>query len=214
MTSEHREMFAAYSVILLCLVAASQSAPPVCEKLVQPLDQLDSRHLEGGLAFIAGSINNSLIMQALKVRDSITAYFSNSSETEFSYTQINRIAGQCQHRHYNISIQDSTFTFEVGYRFQLNGSFLYTSCPDCVVMRWIVRSTRRNTDDLYLLSRRRTLRQEEMEEFTAQAGCLQLPSPVVMDPTKKLCLEHPQSRPTNSTSSEEKKKRDGHGRRP
>lgn len=200
--SEHREMFTAYSVILLCLVAASQSAPPVCEKLVQPLSQVDSRNLEGGLAIIAGSINNSLIMEALKVRDSITAYFSNSSETEFSYTQINRIAGECQHRHYNISIQDSTFTFEVGGRFKLDGSFLYTSCPDCVVMRWIVRSTRRNTDDLYLLSRRRTLRQEEMEEFAAQAGCLQLPSPVVMDPTKKLCPEHPQSQPADNTSSD------------
>lgn len=202
--SEHREMFAAYSVILLCLVAASQSAPPVCEKLVEPLDQVDPRHLEGGLAIIAGSVNNSLIMEALKVRDSITAYFSNTSETEFSYTQINRIAGQClQRMHYNISIQDSTFTFEVGGRFELNGSFLYTSCPDCVVMRWVVRSARRNTDDLYLLSRRRKLRQEEMEEFTAQAGFLQLPSPVVMDPTKKLCLDrHPPDRQTDSTSSD------------
>lgn len=186
-------MFAACSVILLCFVAASQSGPPVCEKLVQPLDQMDPRHLEGGLAIVAGSVNNSLILEALKVRDSITAYFSNTSETEFSYIQINRIAGQCVHRHYNISIQDSTFTFEVGGRFELNGSFLYTSCPDCVVMRWVVRSTGRNTDDLYLLSRRRTLRPEEMEEFTAQVGCLQLPSPVVMDPTKELCLEHDQS---------------------
>lgn len=195
-------MFAAYSVILLCLVAASQSAPPACEKLVQPLDQVDPRHLEGGLAFIAGSVNNSLIMEALKVRDSITAYFSNTSETEFSYIQINRIADRCLHHHYNISLQDSTFTFDVADRFKLKGAFLYTSCPDCVVMRWVVRSTRRNTDDLYLLSRRRELRQEEMEEFTAQAGCLQLPSPVVMDPTKKLCPEHSRSQPTDGTGSD------------
>lgn len=194
-------MFAAYATILLCLVGVSQSAPPVCEKLVRPLDQVDLHHLEGGLAFVAGSINNTLIMEALKQRGSIAAYFSNSSETNLSYTQVNRIAEQCQLRSYNISFQGSTFTLEGNNRFQFNGSFLYTSCPDCAVMRWVVKSTRRQTVDLYLLSRRRRLEQEEMEEFKAQVNCLQLPSPVVMDPSEELCPEHHEQQYTNSTSS-------------
>lgn len=185
-----RLTFAAHAIILLFLLGVSQSAPPICEQLVRPLDQVHLHHLEGGLAFISGSINNSQIMEALQQRGSITAYFSNSSETHLSYTQVNRIAEQCQQRSYNISFQGNTFSLEGNGRFQFNGSFLYTSCPDCAVMRWLVNSARRQTEDLYLLSRRRKLEQEEMEEFKAQVNCLQLPPPVVMDPSEELCPEH------------------------
>lgn len=181
--------FAAHATILLCLLGASQSAPTDCERLVRPLHQVHLHHLEGGWAFIAGSINNSRIMEALKQRGSIAAYFSNSSETHLSYTQVNRITGQCQQRSYNISFQGSTFSLEGNHRFQLNGSFLFTSCPDCAVMRWVVNSARRQTVDLYLLSRRRTLEPEVMEEFKAQVNCLQLPPPAVMDPSEELCPE-------------------------
>lgn len=183
-------LFAAHATILLCMVGVSQSAPPVCEQLVRPLDHVHLHRLEGGLAFVAGSINNSQIMEALKQRSSITAYFSNSSETHHSYTQVSRIAEQCQQMSYNISFQGSTFSLEGNSRFQFNGSFLYTSCPDCAVMRWLVNSARRQTVDLYLVSRRRTLEREEMEEFKAQVNCLQLPPPVVMDPSEKLCPQH------------------------
>lgn len=183
-------MFAAHATILLFLVGVSQAAPPVCEQLVQPLGQVHMHQLQGGLAFVAGSVNNSQIMEALKLRGSITAYFSNSSETHVSYTQVNRIAEQCQWRSYNISFQGATFTFEGNGRFQLNGSLLYTSCADCAVMQWAVNSPRRQTLDLYLLSRRRKLEQEEMEEFKAQVACMQLPPPVEMDPSEELCPEH------------------------
>lgn len=183
-------LFAAHATILLCIVGVSQSAPPVCEQLVRPLDHVHLHRLEGGLAFVAGSVNNSQIMEALKQRSSITAYFSNSSETHHSYTQVNRIAEQCQQKSYNISFQGSTFSLEGNSRFQFNGSFLYTSCPDCAVMRWFVNSARRQTVDLYLVSHRRKLEREEMEEFKAQVNCLQLPPPVVMDPSEKLCPQH------------------------
>lgn len=180
------------SLILLCLVGASQSAPHVCEQLVRPLGQVQLHHLEGGLAFVAGSVNNSQIMEALKLRGSITAYFSNSSETHLSYTQVNRIAEQCHRRSYNISFQGATFSLEGQSRFQLNGTLLHTSCTDCAVMRWVVNSARRQTVDLYLLSRRRKLEQEEMEEFKAQVNCMQLPPPVVMDSSQELCPENRQ----------------------
>ncbi|MEQ2288914.1 hypothetical protein AMECASPLE_027826 [Ameca splendens] len=187
-------MFAVCAVAIFCLVSVSHSIPLVCEKLVHPLKSLAPHHLEGRWALVAGSLNHAPSMDALRQRDSITMYFSNSSEpSTVSYTQINRFGNHCQHLHYNVSVDRSSFTFDVGNRFDLTGSFLYTSCPDCLVMRWVVKSSRRHSVDLYLLSRRREVESREMEEFTAQLKCYQLPVPVVADPTKELCPEHPQS---------------------
>lgn len=196
-------MFAVFAIALLCSLSVSHSAL-VCEKLVHPLAQLDPSHLEGRWALVAGSLNHTTSMDALRLRDSITMYFSNSTEAStISYTQVNRFGDQCQHLPYNISVEGSTFSFDVGDRFELTGSFVYTSCPDCAVMRWIVKSRRRVSSDLYLLSRRRQVEQGEMEEFMAQLKCLQLPAPVVMDPTKELCAEQPENQPTAAAQTEE-----------
>lgn len=202
-------MFAVCAVTLLCLMSVSHSAPMVCEELTHALDQQEPHHFEGKWSLVAGSLNHLPSMEALRLRDSITMYFSNSSEAStISYTQVNRFGDQCQYLHYNVSVQSSSFTFDVGNRFELVGSFLYTSCPNCLVMRWNVTSPRRQSKDLYLLSRRREVEQKELEEFRAQLKCSQLPEPVVMDSTKELCPELPESRPTaaqiEETSVEEK----------
>lgn len=203
-------MFAMFAIFLLCWMSVGHSAPLVCEQLVHPLSQMDPHHLEGRWALVAGSLNHAPSMEALKLRDSITMYFSNSSETSsFSYTQINRFGDQCEYLPYNISVEGSTFTFDVGNRFNLTGSFHYTSCPDCVVMRWIVKSKKRLSNDLYLLSRRREVEQKEMEEFRAQLNCYHLPTPVVMDPTKELCPEQPKSQPTAATAAHVEEKTEG-----
>uniref|UniRef100_A0A3P9PCK4 Apolipoprotein M n=1 Tax=Poecilia reticulata TaxID=8081 RepID=A0A3P9PCK4_POERE len=183
-------MFAVFAFTVLCLVSVSHSTPLLCEKLVQPLESLAPHHLEGRWALVAGSLNHSQSMDALRLRDSITMYFSNSSDpSTVSYTQINRFGNGCQHLRYNISLDGSSFSFDVGNRFDLNGSFHYTSCPDCLVMLWVVKSSKRHSVDLYLLSRRREVDLREMEEFRAQLKCFQLPVPVVMDSAEKLCPE-------------------------
>ncbi|CAJ1053568.1 uncharacterized protein LOC117481581 [Xyrichtys novacula] len=189
-------MFYIFTVVLLFLISMGHSAPPVCERLVQPLKQLEPHHLQGRWALVAGSLNHSSSMEALRLRDSITMYFSNSSETSiFSYTQINRFGDHCQSLPYNISVEGSTFTFNVGDRFNLTGSFLYTSCPDCLVMQWTVKSRRRASEDLYLLSRRRQVEQQEMKEFEAQVACYDLPAAAVMDASKELCPEQAETQP-------------------
>ncbi|XP_074539048.1 uncharacterized protein LOC141800423 [Halichoeres trimaculatus] len=184
--------------VFLFLVSTSRSSPPDCQPLVQSLEQLEPHHLDGTWALVAGSLSHLPSMKALRLRDSITIHFSNSSETStYSYTQINRFGDECQPLLYNISVVEvSRFIFDVQNRFNLTGSFLHTSCPDCVVMQWIVRSRRRESLDLYLLSRRRQVEQQEMEEFRAQLECLQLPPPVVMDPAKELCPVPAETRPT------------------
>lgn len=171
----------------------------VCEELVHPLK--DPPHIDGKWALVAGSLSNLPSMDSLRLRDSITMYLSNSSQAStISYMQLNRFGDQCQQLHYNISLLHSNFTFDVGNRFELKGSFLYTSCPDCLVMLWDVKSKRRQSMDMYLLSRRREVEQREMEEFKAQLKCNHLPEPVVMDPTKELCLERPEIQPTTAAA--------------
>lgn len=181
-------MFAALASLLLW--ALSCSTAPVCEDLVRPLDQLDARQVHGRWALVAGSVDHMASLEALRLRDSITIYISNSSEASVtSYAQVNRFGSTCQPLSYNMSMDASGFTFNVGNRFSLSGSFLRTSCPDCVVMRWSVESSRRTSVDLYLLSRRRMVTQEEMDEYRHQLSCLNLPSPVVMNPDMELCAE-------------------------
>lgn len=189
-------MFSLLFLLFFCFMSVSWSFP-VCEKLVRPADQLDPGHFEGPWAFVAGSLSHKASMEALRLRDSITAYFSNSSDS-FTYTQINRFGDQCQYLPYNISVEGSTFIFDVGNRFSLDVSFLYTTCPDCAVMRWVVESKRRVSVDLYLLSRRRQLGQEEMAEFEAQLNCYQFPPPVIMDPTKELCPDQQENRQSDT----------------
>ncbi|KAK5865954.1 hypothetical protein PBY51_020184 [Eleginops maclovinus] len=200
-------MFALFATVLLCLLSVSYSAPMVCERLVHPLGRLDPHHFKGGWALVAGILNHAPSMEALKLRDSITMYFSKSSEApNFTYTQINRFDDQCQYLRYNITVEGSAFTFNVGDRFNLTGDFLYTSCPDCAIMRWIVHSSKRHSMDVYLLSRRREVEEKELEEFRHQLNCYGLPAPVVMDPTKESCPEQPEVEPTAATEAQVEEK--------
>ncbi|CAL8332960.1 unnamed protein product [Merluccius merluccius] len=184
-------------MILLCTIlfssaAVSQSALLSCDDLLKPLAQMPANHLEGRWALVAGSLSHPASLEALKQRDSITAFFHDSNHTtSTNYTQVNRFPDGCQHLTYRLSRDGGAFTFLVeDGRFNLTGVFLRTSCPDCLVMRWDVESRRRASLDVYLLSsRRREVEHGEMEEYRAQLECLGLPPPVVMSPTAELCPE-------------------------
>lgn len=183
-------MFAVCAIVIFCLVSVSHSTPLVCEKLVHPLESVAPLDLEGRWTLVAGSVNHAPSMHGLRLTDSVTMYFSNSSDrSTVVYTQINRFRDHCHQLHSNISLNGSSFSFDVGNRFNLTGSLRYTSCPDCLVVFRVVKSREWHSVDLYLLSRRREVDQREMEEFRAQLNCYQLPVPVVMDPTAELCPE-------------------------
>jgi len=78
--------------ILLSCVAVSQSARLSCADLNKPVAQMRADHLEGRWALVAGSLNHPASLEALKQRDSITAFFRNSNQTSnhTAYTQVNR----------------------------------------------------------------------------------------------------------------------------
>uniref|UniRef100_A0A3B5AQX5 Apolipoprotein M n=1 Tax=Stegastes partitus TaxID=144197 RepID=A0A3B5AQX5_9TELE len=171
-----------FSVTLLWLMSVGWSAPPACEVLDRSLDQLDSHQLEGRWTSVA--ISGTLLLAPGEFKVSMTAYFSNSSEPSIhSYTQVNWLDGQCYHKSYTYTIVNGTFTSKLVNFYNLNRAFLYSSCSDCLVTCMVVERDKRETIDLYLLSKRRELEQKEMEEFVTPAECLKLHPPVFMNHT-------------------------------
>lgn len=74
-------MLAVYVITLLCLMAVSHSAPPACEDLVQPLDQVDRHHLEGSWNLVAGGLSDAKNLEDFKRKDSTRVILANASET-------------------------------------------------------------------------------------------------------------------------------------
>lgn len=175
-------MLAASAITLLCLVSVSLSAPPACEDVARPLDQMDPRHLAGSWALVAGAMKDQAHEEKFKTTDSAGIHFP--SETPItSFTRSANLNESCQHLQYNITLEGNGFSFD--QLINITVTFLHTSCPDCMVMRFDDGSD--NTLRMYLFSRRREVEEKEREEFSAQAKCVNMLPPVVMDPTKELC---------------------------
>ncbi|CAJ1053562.1 hypothetical protein E3U43_008728 [Xyrichtys novacula] len=182
-------MFVVFAIALLCFVSVSSSAPLACEDLVRPLDQMDPHLLSGRWVVVAGSLNDSSAEKALKDRDSVAIDFYNSS-----YTQSNMVGGQCRYHTRNVTMDNHIVKLYVG-TFNFTGTFFSTSCPDCLLLTLDIESPTFKSVDFYLFSRRREVGQKEIEEFRAQVECLNLPPPVIMDPTKELCPEQTAHQP-------------------
>ncbi|KAM7394101.1 hypothetical protein PAMP_020921 [Pampus punctatissimus] len=181
-------MFTICAITFLCLMSASHSAPLECEALVKALDQLDSRHLDGRWALVSGGFSDPKLLEFFKNRNSSSIDFSFSpGTTDISYTPTVQVGGKCISQSYNVSLEGSILTFDARDRINLSVTFIYTSCPDCLVMRYDTES--KEVQRLFLFSRRREVEQKEMEEFRAQVECLKMTPPFVLDPTKELCPE-------------------------
>ncbi|CAK6953448.1 alpha-1-acid glycoprotein 1-like [Scomber scombrus] len=185
-------------------MSVSHLAPLDCENLVRPLDQLDTHHLAGRRAMIAGSLSHLPFMERLRRRDSATVAFSgNTGETSILLSRSMRLENKCHCVSYNISLKGSSFTFDNG---NVTTTFIHTSCHDCLLMSFDVESGKRQ--HFYLFSRRRELEQKEIEEFRAQVECLNMPPPAVMDPTKELCAEETTSDPAAQTEEKTERQKD------
>lgn len=176
-------MLAVCVVFLFSLVHLSQAALQNCEDLLRPLDQLHPHSLEGDWALIAGSLSHRPFMKHFGQRESSAASFSNNTDSNtITWRRSMRTENKCHYHSYNISLEGSSFTFPDG---SVNATFIHTSCPDCILISFDVESGKRI--HFYLFSRRRQLEEMELDEFRRQVGCLKMPPPVMMDPTKELC---------------------------
>uniref|UniRef100_A0A3Q0R7H6 Apolipoprotein M n=1 Tax=Amphilophus citrinellus TaxID=61819 RepID=A0A3Q0R7H6_AMPCI len=142
-------MLAVCATAVVCLMSLSHAAPLACEHLLRPLNQLDPHHLEGRWAMVAGILSEPSFIEDLKLRDSATATFSSTNETNISFRRSMSLNNTCFYGSYNISLEGSTFIFDNG---RVNTTFVHT-CHDCILMSFDVESgTRRH---FYLYSRRR-----------------------------------------------------------
>lgn len=181
--------FAACVIAVLCSASLSRSAPLLCEDSVRTLAQLDFSHLVGRWALVAGSVEHSAAAENIKARASVVIDLRDSS-----YTQANRVDGLCKYYPHNIRVEGNILTLKE-QNSNITVTPLYTSCQDCLVFTLNVESPIYNSFDLYLFSKRREVKPNEMEEFKSQAACLNMPAPFVMDPAKELCPEQPAAQP-------------------
>lgn len=195
--SERFTMFlATCAIALFCLISASCSAPLGCEDLLRPLDHVDL-HSENGWALVLASLVNPAHLERLRMRDSAWIKFSNSSnpgelliERRFGFNTT------CAYSSNNFTLEGTSFTYHSS---NLTVTFLHTSCPDCLLLRFMESGKLRN---LYLFSERRELEQKEVEEFSAQAECAKSLSPERMDPTKELCPAKTSVEPADQTEEQ------------
>lgn len=190
-------MFAVCGFALLCWVSVSHAAPPACEKLLQPLEQLHFQHLEGRWALVAGGLSDPANLEKFKSRESVSVSFANYSDSsKIGFTRVFGFNDSCQHMHSNVTLQGSSFSFEES---NVTVTVLYTSCSDCAVMRFVKSN---EVQRLYLFSRRREVGQQEVEEFKAQAVCLNVSEHFLMDPSKELCPEKVSHDPATTENTE------------
>uniref|UniRef100_A0A3Q3BKG7 Apolipoprotein M n=1 Tax=Kryptolebias marmoratus TaxID=37003 RepID=A0A3Q3BKG7_KRYMA len=190
----------ACAIALACLVSVIQSAPLTCEELLRPLAQPDLRRLEGRWALVAGGLSHLPFLERFRQRDSASVtFYRNTTDSTTSYTPSVRLNNECLYSTYNITLEGDSFTYDGTDKSNLTAGFVHTSCGDCLLMLMNMESGRRQ--HFYLFSRRRQLEQEEMEEYKAQVGCLNMPPPAVMDPTKELCPEENATARRASSSS-------------
>lgn len=179
-------MFSTACIVFVLLVSGNLAAPLACEDLLRPVHQVDPANLVGRWASVASSLQMEAARAGLKAKDSFAVDVRNSS-----YTMAISSNGQCNYFHRNVTLKGPVAVSNVN-NFTLTAILRSTTCPDCLVMTFDAESPSYKSVDLYLLSRRREVTPEEMEEFMAQLECLQMSPPVVMDPTKELCPEQPQ----------------------
>lgn len=176
-------MFAVCAIALLCLTSVSHSAPLDCKDVVEPWGHVDLQRLEGRWVLVADSLKIIEAPQPFRPIDSITIDFHNST-----YTQANRYGDVCHYDSRNVSIEGPTFSFKTEY-FRFNGTIIKTTCQDCVILSLAFEGPNYRSEELCLFSKRREVDDKELDEFKAQAECLKMPKPLVMDPSKELCAQ-------------------------
>lgn len=176
-------MLALCATALLCLLAVSQSASPPCEELVRPLE-LDNVHdFLGRWVLVAGSLSDPENEEKFRQRETASITIVNGT-TGLSLQRNFGFGNICRYSSSNITMDGNSFNFN---DFNVTVSFLHSSCAECAVMRF--HNKPRDIQRLYLFSRGREVKSEVAAEFGAQARCLNMLSPIMLDPTKELCAE-------------------------
>ncbi|XP_077426603.1 uncharacterized protein LOC144054982 [Vanacampus margaritifer] len=173
-------------VLLLGLLSVGRAAPPMsCDALLKPIsisnEQMLGRWLYlGGSSDLPGSRSLGHLLNSILLDIRAT-----SLSNVLTILQTQRIYGECSGMIYNVTMENSTMLIE--HPFYLKEVYLPTDCSDCLAVYEEVKSSQESFRSLMLFSKQRSVSPADVEMLRMQAKCLQMPSPLMMDPSYELC---------------------------
>ncbi|XP_037620644.1 uncharacterized protein LOC119485262 [Sebastes umbrosus] len=185
------------AVVVLSLLSVGQSAPVIdCERLVQPLEFTGREQLLGKWTYIAEATNipASQLMTKMLVDSARTNITAAADESDIINLQTLKMFGRCFTVTSKMTVGNSTLSMDkpvIG-----SGVLLTTSCPDCTVSYSNYTIGGRSYQSIQLMSRRDKLTAAELQEFTKQVECVNLPAPAILDPEKGFCPDESPSQET------------------
>ncbi|KAM9856977.1 uncharacterized protein ACBR49_000646 [Aulostomus maculatus] len=180
---------AAGVVLLLSFLSPGRSAPlSSCDVLVKPIS-VSNEDMLGRWLYIGGSSDlpgsRSLAKLLKNVWLDITA---TSQSNVLNIIQTQRILTKCSSLAYNVTFENSIMLIE--QPFYLQEVYLPTNCSDCLVAYEKVISGTDTFTSLLLFSRRQNVSPADVEMLKRQAECLQMPSPIMIDPNSEICPDN------------------------
>ncbi|KAK2816953.1 hypothetical protein Q5P01_025144 [Channa striata] len=173
-------------IVFLSLLSLGNSAPVNgCDHLVKPItvskeDMLGRWLYVGGSSDLPGSRSLGRLLKSVWLDVTATA-----QRNTLNLIQAQRIYGECSSLTYNVTFENSTMIIE--QPFYLKEVYLTTDCSNCLVVHEEVTSGKDHFTSLLLFSRNKTVSSDVQETFKKQAECLQMSSPIMMDPNYEMC---------------------------
>lgn len=174
-------MFPLCLILLLGVASVGRSSSLPCKDLVRPLDQLYPDLFVGRWPFVAIGLSDPIHAMIFKTQESAGVVFVNGT-SGMHLTRNVKFADKCEYSRSELTPVGGGFNLTMSNH---TLSVLRTSCPDCLVIH--SASSSGHYRHVYLFSRRREVKKEEMEEFESQVKCLNFSHVVQADPTKELC---------------------------
>ncbi|XP_034739172.1 uncharacterized protein LOC117951528 [Etheostoma cragini] len=187
------------AVAVLSLLSSGQSAPVTsCESLIKPIEISGTEELLGKWTYIGESTNipaskllTKMFVESARVE--ITAADESGAINAF---QSQKMFGRCFTLTTRMTLANHTLSIVQPF----NGSevLLTTGCPDCLASYINYDIGGRTYSGLQLLSKRNKVTAAELEEFTKQVECLNLPAPSILDPERGFCPDESHSQETEA----------------
>lgn len=181
--------FAACVFAVLCLTSAMTPCPDLCHGVGKPARRQDLPPLYGQWIAVSLSLKiNNRSSPATHRSDSFTLHYNNATFLTTKHKD-----GVCINQEYNAPLRGVFFNDTLKSRddpndfTKFNGTIFHSSCTDCLMMSFDIASPTYNVQTVTLYSRTRKVNKEQLNEFFNLVECLNLPRPVLMEPTVKLC---------------------------
>lgn len=189
-TTNWSNMFlAACAFALLCLTSAMSPCPDRCYGMVRPARLQDLPPLYGQWTAVSLSLKiNNQSSVATHRSDSFTLHYNNAT---FLTTKLRD--GVCINQEYKAPLRGVYFNDTLKSRddpkrfTKFSGTIFHSSCTDCLMMSFDIEAPTYNVQTMTLYSKTRKVNEKQLYEFFDMVECLNLPRPVLMEPTVKLC---------------------------